>query len=121
MKSSSIVLHNIGSSQSGVHLRAALFFGALFGAALLAADARTLVTLLPDAHDDAALAAAGVARADVAHLPPGAPVRIVAVGGASNVCPCGGTHVHSASQIGAIRVTKLASKKGKTKVSYALE
>jgi len=37
MKSSSIVRHNISSSQSGVHLRAALFFGAVFGAVLLAA------------------------------------------------------------------------------------
>jgi misacylated tRNA(Ala) deacylase len=86
-------------------------------AALLAADAATVVRSVEGAD---ACAAAGLAPADTAHLPAGAPVRLVAVGAADNVCPCGGTHVARAGEIGALLVTKLTSKKGKTRVSYAV-
>lgn len=87
---------------------------------LLAEDAPTHMRVLRS-DDAAGLASAGLAPADVAHLPPGTPVRIVSVGGAGNTCPCGGTHVKRAGEIGrGIAVTKVVSKKGVTKVSYAL-
>jgi len=88
-------------------------------AALVAADAPT--TVRTAASDDAAaLAAAGLVPGDVAHLPAGATVRIVSVGGACNTCPCGGTHVRSAGEIGRLVLTRVTSKKGKTKLSYEL-
>ena len=36
-------------------------------------------------------------------------------------CLCGGTHVRRLRDIGALQITKVKSKKGKTKVSYTLE
>ena len=81
---------------------------------LLAADVPTTVREV----DAAGCVAAGLAPGDIAHLPAGTSVRIVAVGDASNVCPCGGTHVERAGEIGALVVTKVSSKKGKTRVCY---
>ena len=86
-------------------------------ASLLVGDAPTLVRELA-AGDAAGCAAAGLAPADVAHLSPGARVRLVAVADARNVCPCGGTHVQRAGEIGRIRVARVTSKKNKTRVSY---
>ena len=88
-------------------------------AAALAADVPTGVIELP-AGDDAACAAAGFAPADTAHLSPGTVVRIVAVGDADNSCPCGGTHVKRAGDIGSLRLHKVTSKKGVVRVSYAV-
>jgi hypothetical protein len=90
-------------------------------AELLAADATTRVAVV-SSDDTASLAAAGLSPADVGHLPAGAPVRIVCVGGADNSCPCGGTHVKRAGEIGtAVRVGKVTSKKGRVRVPYTLE
>lgn len=58
---------------------------------------------------------------DFAHLPMDAPIRIVAIGEPTNTCPCGGTHVKSANEIGKLIVTKIKAAKGKTKVSYVVE
>ena len=35
-------------------------------------------------------------------------------------CGCGGTHVNSAKEIGSVIVRKIKSKKGKTRIAYAL-
>jgi cysteine desulfurase len=88
-------------------------------AALAAADAPTDSALLPAGSHElaAALAPSG---ASVAHLIPGAPVRIVAVGGADNACPCGGTHVRSAGQLVGLVVTAARLKKGLLRVSYSV-
>lgn len=88
-------------------------------AAIVRTDAPTSLVVC-DKADTSALRAAGVNADDVAHLPDGAAVRVVAVGSPTNVCPCGGTHVRRAGEIGGITVSKIAVKKGKTKVSYAL-
>lgn len=71
--------------------------------------------------DGAALAAAGLTPADCDHLPDDRPVRIVAVGGAGNPCPCGGTHVRSTSELGRVTVRAIKVAKGKTTVKYAVE
>lgn len=47
-----------------------------------------------------------------------APVRVVTVAGGG--IPCGGTHVRSTGEIGAITVTKCKVKKGVTKISYSV-
>ncbi len=62
--------------------------------------------------------AAGICPADYVHLPPNKGLRIVAVGEPSNVCPCGGTHVRHAAEIGALAVRSITAKKGVVKVSY---
>lgn len=46
-------------------------------------------------------------------------LRIVQLGGVYT--PCGGTHVSSTSELSALRITKIAQKKGVIKVSYSLE
>jgi Ser-tRNA(Ala) deacylase AlaX len=88
-------------------------------AQLAAADATTGSVLLPagSAELAAALAPSG---ASVAHLSPGAPVRVVTVGGADNACPCGGTHVASARVLSGLVVTSVKLKKGVLRVSYSL-
>jgi Ser-tRNA(Ala) deacylase AlaX len=45
-------------------------------------------------------------------------VRIVYV--ADLPCPCGGTHVHSTTDLGQVVVTKIKAKKGKIRISYEL-
>lgn len=51
--------------------------------------------------------------------PPGKSVRIVGFEG-HKPCGCGGTHVTNSSDIGSITIRKVSSKKGKTKISYAV-
>jgi len=36
-------------------------------------------------------------------------------------CPCGGTHVSSAGQIGKIKIRKINKKSGMIKISYQVE
>lgn len=93
---------------------------------LLGQDAATVVRHFTvgstTSADDEALAAAGMSDESVSHLPKGSLLRIVSVGGQTNTCPCGGTHVKRAGEIGsALVVTKVTSKKGKTKVNYTLK
>jgi Ser-tRNA(Ala) deacylase AlaX len=99
-------------------------------AALLEADAPTRVVLLPSKEELPAAIAAGeidgmdgvVASAlDLEHFPAQKPLRLVAVGGANNVCPCGGTHVKHVKQLKGLVVTKATSKKGVTKLSYGFK
>lgn len=49
--------------------------------------------------------------------PPGKSARMVNFEGFA-ACGCGGTHMPSAKEIGAINLRKIKSKKGKTKISY---
>lgn len=51
---------------------------------------------------------------------PSEPVRIVTVY-APLGCPCGGTHVKNANEIGRIAVPKMSSKKGVVRISYTLQ
>ena len=51
----------------------------------------------------------------------GRQLRLVAVGGAFNVCPCGGTHVKSAAQLAQLVIGKVTSKKGVTKITYTCD
>lgn len=99
-------------------------------AALLEADAPTRVVLLSSKEELPAAIAAGnidgmdalVASAlDLDHFPAQKPLRLVAVGGANNVCPCGGTHVKHVRQLKGLVVTKATSKKGLTKLSYGFK
>ena len=46
-------------------------------------------------------------------------IRVVGVAG-NLMCPCGGTHVHNSSELGAITVTKIKVKKGEAKVYYKI-
>jgi hypothetical protein len=46
-------------------------------------------------------------------------VRVVGVAG-DLLCPCGGTHVKNSSELGAVCVTKITTKKNETKVFYQL-
>ncbi|MFB6257979.1 MAG: alanyl-tRNA editing protein [Flavobacteriales bacterium] len=52
--------------------------------------------------------------------PEGKPARVVRIGEFPPI-GCGGTHVKRTSEIGRIRVRKMKSKKGKTKVGYEVE
>lgn len=54
------------------------------------------------------------------NIPTNKPARVVIYHGDFGV-PCGGTHVANLHQIGIIHVTKVKTKKGITKVSYAIE
>ncbi|MBL8159980.1 hypothetical protein JNJ66_05995 [Candidatus Saccharibacteria bacterium] len=54
------------------------------------------------------------------NLPKNKPGRVVIYGDDFGV-PCGGTHVRSLDQVGAIRLTKLKEKKGIIRVSYAVD
>lgn len=88
-------------------------------AALIAEAAPTRVVLVSK-EDAAALAEAGLAPADCAHLPDGAPVRVVAVGGANNTCPCGGTHVRHTGELRSLTVRSVKVAKGRTSVKYVV-
>ena len=83
---------------------------------LVAANVATEVVSLPPAE----VAAACGGECDISHLPPDQPVRVVSVGDRVG-CPCGGTHVGSTSELGALTVTKVRVKKGRTKVSYRVD
>ncbi len=54
------------------------------------------------------------------NIPTNKPARIVLYSDDFGV-PCGGTHVRDVSDIGTLTITKIKSKKGVTKVSYAVE
>lgn len=45
------------------------------------------------------------------------PVRIVSIGGLDHN-PCGGTHVKTTSQVGAVTIRKISRQKGVTRISY---
>ncbi|WP_026530211.1 alanine--tRNA ligase-related protein [Haematomicrobium sanguinis] len=53
------------------------------------------------------------------NLPTNKPTRLVMYGTDFGI-PCGGTHVKDVSEIGGMLITKIKSKKGVTKVSYAV-
>lgn len=55
-----------------------------------------------------------------AELPDNKPIRIVAVWD-DLFMPCGGTHVRNVSELKGIKITKVKSKKGMTKISYVIE
>lgn len=52
-------------------------------------------------------------------LPKDKPLRIVTIESLDSV-PCGGTHISTLSELGALRLLKIRSKKGHTKVSYEI-
>jgi len=52
------------------------------------------------------------------NIPTNKPARVVIYNGTFG-CPCGGTHVSNIRQIGKVTISKLKSKKGVIKVSYA--
>jgi Ser-tRNA(Ala) deacylase AlaX len=54
------------------------------------------------------------------NIPTNKPARVVIYDGTFGV-PCGGTHVRNVHDIGVITITKVKTKKGLTKVSYAVE
>jgi Ser-tRNA(Ala) deacylase AlaX len=54
------------------------------------------------------------------NIPTNKPARVVIYCGDFGV-PCGGTHVKNLNEIGRVSITKLKSKKGIIKVSYAVE
>jgi Ser-tRNA(Ala) deacylase AlaX len=51
--------------------------------------------------------------------PPGKSARVVRFRGYEH-CGCGGTHINNASEIGKIQIRKIKSKKGTTRISYAI-
>lgn len=59
------------------------------------------------------------AEAKGLHAPEGKSVRIVGFDG-HEPCGCGGTHVENSEEIKEITIRKVSSKKGKTKISYAI-
>ena len=62
------------------------------------------------------------AQARGVYAPPGKSARFVYFDGyESDGCGCGGTHVRSTAEIGKITIRKIKSKKGVTRVSYAVE
>jgi len=52
-------------------------------------------------------------------FPMDAQVRVVGVAG-KLMCPCGGTHVMKSSELGAVKLEKLKTKKGATKLYYSV-
>lgn len=54
------------------------------------------------------------------NIPANKPARVVIYNGSFGV-PCGGTHVADLNDIGRVTITKVKSKKGLTKVPYAVE
>jgi Ser-tRNA(Ala) deacylase AlaX len=54
------------------------------------------------------------------YIPTNKPARIMFVDGLHGI-PCGGTHVSSTAQVGALTISSIKSKKGDTRVSYRLE
>ena len=102
-------------------------------AALVQEDAPTAVLALADRGELEALLAEAAGGGDGAvrglcsaalrgmafpEFSPGRVLRLVAVGGAFNVCPCGGTHVKRASKLAQLVISKVTSKKGATKIQY---
>ena len=86
---------------------------------LVAADGETCVVVaLPSSTD---VLSCGLGDDACAHLPSDKDVRIVAVGGGDNWCPCGGTHVKRTSDIRRIVVDKIRVRKNVTKVNYQCE
>ncbi len=61
-----------------------------------------------------------VCRHVPANIPAHKPARVVIYNGDFGV-PCGGTHVADIHDIGQVGITKIKSKKGVTKVSYAVQ
>lgn len=55
-----------------------------------------------------------------ANLPSDKPLRIITIDSLDPV-PCGGTHLSSLSDIGAVNVVKLKKRKGLTKISYRVQ
>lgn len=53
------------------------------------------------------------------YLPAGKPIRVVSIGSLAT-CPCGGTHVASLAQLGAVEIRKVKCKGGILRVSYVL-
>ncbi len=53
-------------------------------------------------------------------LPDNKPIRIVAVWD-DLYMPCGGTHVRNVSELKGLKITRVKSKKGMTKISYVIE
>jgi len=53
-------------------------------------------------------------------LPDNKPIRIVAVWD-DLYMPCGGTHVKNVSELKGLKITRVKSKKGMTKISYVIE
>jgi Ser-tRNA(Ala) deacylase AlaX len=99
---------------------------------IISEGARTRVALLPTKSDlPSALVnneneldgmdSSATAALDLTHFPSNKPLRLVAVGGVDNVCPCGGTHVKHVSELKGLTITKVTSKKGLTKISYTFE
>ena len=102
-------------------------------AALVQEDEPTAVLALADRGElevllrEAAAAGDGVVRGvssaalrgmEFPDFTPGRVLRLVAVGGAFNICPCGGTHVKRASKLAQLVIGKITSKKGTTKIQY---
>lgn len=90
---------------------------------LLLSSRDELPRVLSVANADAVdgMDAGALAAIDVQAFPADKHLRIVAVGGADNVCPCGGTHVKNVQALNGLRVTKVTSKKGVTKLSYEIK
>lgn len=82
---------------------------------LVAENAPTEVVTTRDADELARLCGP---HCSVQHLPDDSPVRVVTVAG--KACPCGGTHVQRAGDVGRLVVKGLKVRKGKTQVKYEL-
>lgn len=82
---------------------------------LVAENAPTEVVVTTDRGELARLCGD---QCSVDHLPEDSPVRVVTVAG--QACPCGGTHVKRAGDIGSLVVKGLKVRKGKTQVKYEL-
>ncbi len=54
------------------------------------------------------------------HMPDNKPIRIVAVWD-DLYMPCGGTHVRNVTELKGLKITRVKSKKGMTKISYVFE
>ena len=52
------------------------------------------------------------------YCPAGQPVRVLKLVPEDLGCPCGGTHVHDITEIGAIQIGKMKKKKGNIQVAY---
>jgi Ser-tRNA(Ala) deacylase AlaX len=80
---------------------------------LIAENRQTRVQLM--SRDEAA----GLCKEFGIHLvPDGKPMRVVFYGDFG--VPCGGTHVNSLSELGTMKILKVKTKKGITKIKYAL-
>ena len=73
-----------------------------------------------EAGETGGLEVGALKQMDLSGFPAGKLLRVVAVGSHDNVCPCGGTHVKRVESLKTLKVLKVASKKGVTKISYGL-